>query len=154
MNDLKALENHIIHLVEMMRNIAERTAGSGAASNLRTDNAAEKSRPLKIIKELQQDAAKSIECITGVAKSMFPPLKKMNDAQAAFLTFEMIRLLKTFRIFADFPKKLPDHIKYIFLCDVWKEKVIYIPGSEVHLEFCNYLPFDCPFPGKHCHCGK
>lgn len=154
MNDLKKLENHVIQLVEMMRVSAKHFSRLEGQPQPGNKSRFEKIRFLSDIKKFHRDTAKPIGDITGIDADMLPPLKKMNDAQAAFLSDEMMRLLKAFRIFPEFPRMLPDHIKYLILCEIWKERVVHLSDSEVHLVFCNYKPFDCPYPDNYCRCNN
>lgn len=154
MNDLKELENHIIELVVMMRESAKQFSNHDEISQSEDKSRFDKIKLLSDGKKFHRDTAKPIGDITGIDADMLPPLKNMNDAQATFLTDEMLRLLKAFRIYPDFPKKLPDHVKYLFLCEIWKERVVHISDSEVHLVFCNYMPFECPFPDNYCRCNN
>jgi len=152
MKDLKELENHIIQLVLLMRESAKQFSDCAKISD-HENSLTERICVLRDIKKLQQNKAKPIGEITGIDTAALPPLKKMNDAQATFLTHEMIRLLNAFRIYPEFPKKLPDHIKYLTLCEIWKERIVDISNSEVYLVFCNDNSVNCPFPDDYCRCS-
>ncbi|CAN5454861.1 hypothetical protein BH23BAC3_BH23BAC3_24330 [soil metagenome] len=154
MNNLKELDNHIVQLVEAMRESVETLVNPDNRSEFDSDSLPEKLKFFADIEKYHQGTAKPIGDITGIQPCMFPSLKKMNDAQAAFLTDEMVRLLKAYRIYPDFPAKLPDHIKYILLCGIWDEKVVFIKDGEIQLVFCGYLPDECPFPDNYCRCRE
>lgn len=88
-----------------------------------------------------------ISTVTGIEKKSLPRPGQLNDKQKAKLAAELESLLNHYHFFPDFPQNYPDHLKYKFLRDTWDDKHQYITSGESHIEFCEYDPDNCPFPG-------
>ncbi len=85
--------------------------------------------------------------ITGIATEQLPQPEKLNNEQRALLATELENLLQYFHFRLDFPEKFPAHLRYPFIRDFWGEEHVPLSFGENHIEFCDYDPEDCPFPG-------
>ncbi|MBE0638840.1 MAG: hypothetical protein IH598_09995 [Bacteroidales bacterium] len=85
--------------------------------------------------------------IIGIPLNLLPSPGKLTKTQISKLTVELVRLLNVWNFYPDFPNNLPDHMKYAALLGIWESEQVYMNSGETHLEFCDYDPSDCPFPG-------
>ncbi|PIP54871.1 MAG: hypothetical protein COX07_02970 [Bacteroidetes bacterium CG23_combo_of_CG06-09_8_20_14_all_32_9] len=95
-----------------------------------------------------------ISVITGIEKELLPPPEKLNKKQQKMLAVELENLLHHFNLFPDFPKNLPDHLKYGFILGIWEKEYVPLSFGENHIEFCNYELENCPFTGYCNTCQK
>lgn len=152
MKNPKELDNYIVQLVQDMRSSALNLPNPGEISEFDSESLPEELQMFKDVEMYIHGTAKPIGQITGIDKDSFPELKKLNDAQAAFLLGEMMMLLMAYNFYPDFPEKLPEHIKYRILRENWNEEMIYTGSGQSHMEFCTYIPENCPFPENYCQC--
>jgi len=96
---------------------------------------------------------KSISEITGIEKKLLPPPKKLNKEQQKVLAVELEHLLHHFNLYPNFPKNLPDHLKYGVIWGIWNKKYVPVSFGENHIELCNFELENCPFPG-YCNTCK
>jgi hypothetical protein len=66
---------------------------------------------------------------------------------------ELESLLKFFHFYLDFPLNYPNHLRYPFIRKFWEEKHVAISFGENHIEFCEYVEEECPFP-EYCSCCR
>jgi hypothetical protein len=92
--------------------------------------------------------------IFGFEKMQFPPLEKLNANQVEMLVNELLALWKAFNFYPDFPDGLPNAIKYKLLVDYIGHKTSYVTHGDMHIEFCSYMPEECPFPPEFCQCKQ
>ncbi|REL24690.1 hypothetical protein DYD21_17700 [Rhodohalobacter sp. SW132] len=135
-----------------MRQSAQNLPDPDEASDFESHSLPDEIKMFAGVERYLHGTARPISKITGINPQSFPPLKKLNDAQAAFLLDEMIKLLKAYHFYPDFPKHLPDHIRYNLLRDNWNAEMVYTGEGHSHIEFCTYNPDECPFPGEFCQC--
>lgn len=154
MHSPKDLDNYVIFLAEKMRKSAKNLPDPDQIAKFDSENLAEPEEFKTFVNSEKyiHGVPKPISEITGIGKQLLPPLKELNDAQAAILIDEIQRLLKAYRFFPVFPEKLPDHIKYRLLFNIWNEKMVYLGTGQSYIEFCTYQPEQCPFPDNYCQC--
>jgi len=90
---------------------------------------------------------KPISAITGLMQEMLPPPEKLSEKQQAQLSVELEKFLRYFHFELDFPRGYPNHMRYPFIRDFWKEEHVPLSFGSSHIEFCNYEKENCPFPG-------
>jgi hypothetical protein len=88
-----------------------------------------------------------LSSILGIPSGILPKPEKLNPALLKKLLNEMIALLNSWNFYPDFPEKLPDKMKYRALLDIWDDEQTYMRSGQMHIEFCDYNPDNCPFPG-------
>ncbi len=85
--------------------------------------------------------------ITGIDPDELPPPEKLSLKQQALLAGELEKLLRIKNFVPDFPDKLPDHLRYPHLRELWKDAYVEVSFGENHIEFCDFSEDHCPFPG-------
>lgn len=90
--------------------------------------------------------------IVGIPLKMLPAPERINQRQKEILADELTSLLNAWNFYPDFPENLPAEMKYKALLDVWESEQTYMRSGEAHIEFCNYDPANCPFPGYCQNC--
>lgn len=152
MNVHKKLDNYVVQLAEQMRHSANNLPDPDEASGFNSANLPDEIKMFAGVERYIHGTARPISEITGISSTSLPQLKKLNDAQVTFLHNEMIKLLRAYHFYPDFPKHLPDHIRYSLLREHWNEEMVYTGEGHSHIEFCTYTPDSCPFPGEFCGC--
>lgn len=102
---------------------------------------------LSYIEQYLNGPEKKIEDITGIKKELLPPPEKLTEGQIEALTKALISLWKAFYLVPDFPEGVPDRIKYPLLRDYCEHETKHTTMGEVHVEFCDCDPENCPFEG-------
>ncbi len=85
--------------------------------------------------------------IVGISRASLPAPGKLRTGQINRLLREMVDLLHAWNFHPEFPDHLPNEIRYDALRGIWDSRQPLMNDGIVHLEFCNYDPDDCPFPG-------
>jgi len=152
MNAHKELDNYVVRLAQQMRKAAQNLPDPEETTDFDSNGLPDEIKMFTGVERYIHGRARPISEITGIRTDSFPQLKKLNDAQAAFLQDEMMKLLRAYHFYPDFPKQLPDHIRYTLLRKHWSEKMVYTGEGHSHIEFCSYLPDECPFPDNFCGC--
>lgn len=88
-----------------------------------------------------------LSSIIGIPSGMLPKPEKLSPALQKKLVTEMIAMLNAWNFYPDFPENLPDEMKYRALLDVWDDEQTYMRSGQMYIEFCDYNPDNCPFPG-------
>jgi len=88
-----------------------------------------------------------VSSITGIALELLPPADLLSNEQQALLATELENLLMYFHFYLDFPEDYPDHLRYSFILNFWKEEHVPMSIGEGHFNFCDYEEEHCPFPG-------
>ncbi len=91
--------------------------------------------------------------ITGIDPTELPPPEKLTIKQRALLAEELEKLLLIKNFVPDFPAKLPFHLRYPHLRELWEDSHVEVSFGENHIEFCDYNEDQCPFPG-YCYTCK
>jgi hypothetical protein len=88
-----------------------------------------------------------LSSIVGIPANMLPAPSKLSRAQIKLLVKELVRMLNSWNFYPDFPENVPDEMKYRALISVWDSEQTYMRSGQMHIEFCDYDPEKCPFPG-------
>lgn len=140
------MNRYIEQLIEDLRKAAENAPHlNEIETNLTTDE--EFARHIEDVERYLHGEQEKLSEIIGVPLKMLPSADKLNKHQLRILTQELIKLLNDWNFYPDFPDNLPDDMKYKALLDVWESDQVYMSSGETHLEFCDYDPENCPFPG-------
>ena len=91
--------------------------------------------------------------ITGIEAELLPPPEKLTEDQRSQLSGELEKLLQYFHFVLDFPEKLPAHLRYSFIRNLWTEEHVPLSFGESHIEFCDYEVENCPYP-DYCTCRE
>jgi hypothetical protein len=146
------MDNYLIQLVNDMRK---------AAKNVPDPQTLIDEADLDLPKEFEMFAdvelylhgpLQKISEITGIDTAALPSGKKLTGSQMSFLYDEMKRLLNAYCFYPDFPEGLSVEIKYRLLRKEWENKHVLTATGHTGIEFCSYLPEECPFPEEFCSC--
>lgn len=92
--------------------------------------------------------------IVGVEQILLPPIEKLSKKQSAKLFPYLEGLLSAYGFELDFPKNVPDALKYKLIRQVWTDKFVPVKTGIQTIEFCDY-DFDfCPFGSELCQCKE
>lgn len=89
---------------------------------------------------------------TGITKDVFPPPEKLSEQELVMMVDEILKLWKAYNFIADLPENLPVEIAYKALVDYFDKPVAWISEGNLHIEFCEYEPENCPWPEEFCWC--
>ena len=89
---------------------------------------------------------------TNIEQMELPPANRLSEDQQALLAEKLQELLSYHHYILDFPESLPSHLKYPHIYSFWKEKHLPMKHGFFHVEFCEYDPENCPFPGYCTYC--
>lgn len=91
---------------------------------------------------------------TGLNSQDFPPAHQLADAEMELVLMAFDKMLFTWNIAIDWPKKMPVTARYDHLLNfVLEEKVTPVNTGTMHLDFCTGYAPDCDW-GTYCHCLK
>jgi hypothetical protein len=93
-----------------------------------------------------------LEEILGIQSAWFPPIEQLNDRQIDTILEKLYTLLEQFNYIPDFPENLPEKKQYLMLISQLKEETQYVSTGYITLEFCEYIPEECPFGIAYCQC--
>lgn len=88
-----------------------------------------------------------VEKITGIMPEQLPPPERLSNKQMAQLAVVLEEFLDNFHFSLAFPHNYPMNLRYPFIRDFWSEEHVWLQGGQNHIEFCNYIEEECPFPG-------
>jgi len=95
-----------------------------------------------------------LSSITGIAPIVLPPPERLTQEQKSQLAGVLEKLLIIKKFLPEFPHQLPMHRRYQFLREMWSEEFAPPLTGHVHVQFCQYIPEECPFPEYCDHCGE
>jgi len=101
---------------------------------------------------IDEEPDKPLHNIFGIDPIVFPPLEKLTDKQAQQLAEEILALWGAFNIEAVYPGNFPKNKLYPLLIRKFKEPFMYFPAGQTGIEFCHYVPEECPFGNEFCMC--
>lgn len=154
MNEKNDMDRYVLQLAEQMRESAQNLPDPNEVTEFDEKNLPEDLKPFADVERFLHGKAKKIGVITGIDTNAFPPPEKLTETQVTFLYGEIKQLLKAYCFYADFPKGLPDSIRYRLLRKKWDAEVVYTGEGINGLEFCDYEPSRCPFPEEFCECRE
>ncbi|MFO7789395.1 MAG: hypothetical protein R6V32_02395 [Bacteroidales bacterium] len=85
--------------------------------------------------------------ITGIDHKSLPAPEKLLEEQKSLMAHTLEDFLLYFHFVLEFPENYPEHLRYPFIRDLWQENHVPLSMGECHIEFCDYKPDNCPFPG-------
>ncbi|MDA3894057.1 MAG: hypothetical protein PF517_20555 [Salinivirgaceae bacterium] len=88
----------------------------------------------------------------GLENMQFPPADRLNAAQLELVVNEFKALWEAFNLYPDFPEGLPNAIQYKLMVEYLNYETSYVTDGANHIEFCSYMPDECPFPLEFCQC--
>jgi hypothetical protein len=148
------MDTYLAQLAEQMREAARNLPDPNVVSEFDEESLPEELKPFADVERYLHGKAKKLAVITGIDTYTLPPAEKLTEVQISFLYSEMKHLLNAYCFYADFPKGLPEVIKYRLLREKWNEEVVYTGEGMTVFEFCDYEPDRCPFPEEFCGCKK
>lgn len=92
--------------------------------------------------------------IVGIEQILLPPVEKLNKKQSAKLFPHLESLLSVHGFELDFPKNVPESLKYELLRQVWTDKFVPVKMGIQTIEFCDYDCDFCPFGSELCQCKE
>lgn len=152
MNKTGSMDQYIVQLVEDFRESAKKVPSHEELVERAGIDLPEKFKDCTDVELYLHGPQEKLSEILGVEKDALPPPEKLTNDQIHFLLDEMERLLAAYHFFPDFPPGLPDSIKYRLLCEKLDSEFVLIGKGRTHIEFCYYIPEECPFPEKYCQC--
>ncbi|GEM_PF-430356 len=108
---------------------------------------------LDYIIEWEMGDAQPMEELFGISPNALPPVEQLTNEQAESLCHAILELWQAFNILADFPDDVPAKLLYRAFRNYWIEHpVSYTSTGRLHLEFCHYIPEQCPWGLEYCTC--
>ncbi len=101
----------------------------------------------EIERYVQGENDRPLSSIVGIPAIMLPAAEKLTKSQIKLIVKELVKMLNSWNFYPDFPEKVPDEMKYRALISVWNSEQTYMRSGRMHIEFCDYDPDKCPFPG-------
>lgn len=149
------MEKYIQQLIDDIVEVIKAHPKNGSGDSMEQDDP-EEVDPMADVEQFLYGPQKKLSEIVGIDKIQLPPGEKLSDQQKTMLFYAMTDLLKAYEIFTDFPEGLPVAIKYRLLRERWEQEEVPVVGGGgmVHIEFCHYVPEECPFPVEYCDCRK
>lgn len=146
------MERYIEQLIEDMQEAAQHVKPPGTMwQSVDMSNKGEV-EDMAFVEQYIYGTPAPLSSIVGITSEKLPPTDRLTEAQAKKLYAAMEKLLKAHRFVPDFPDGLPVTMKYAILRDSWNDEHVAIGAGEVHIEFCEYEPEECPFPERYCSC--
>lgn len=102
---------------------------------------------------LTKDAQSNMFDIFGLEFDQFPPADRLQDEQLQQLCDTICRLWSAYNYTPVIPEKVPARILYPILVDAMLESRTQVNRGNIGIEFCHYIPEECPFGVSHCSCG-
>lgn len=97
----------------------------------------------------------SMKELSGIAPEALPPPEKLSISQMGDLCVEIRALWFEYNIVFDLPDRIPPRYLYAELRRKWQEeKFPLIEHGHIHIEFCDYVPEECPWPERYCKCRE
>lgn len=109
---------------------------------------------MSYVEQYIEGEKQAIGKITGIEPELLPPAVKLTKEQQALLATELEKLLQNFHFALEFSEKYPAHLRYSFIRKFWEEKHVPLSFGTTHIEFCDYLVENCPFPGYCTTCKE
>ncbi len=105
--------------------------------------------------EWEQAPLQPVEDILGIGKEMFPPAERLTEAQTESLVEAIEHLWESRNWQPMFVRdELPAPLRYKLLVNKWEEECQYISSGTVYMEFCDYIPKECPYGLQYCFCKE
>jgi hypothetical protein len=92
--------------------------------------------------------------IMGIEQILLPPVEKLSKEQSAKIFPHLEQLLSAYGFELDFPKNVPEALKYELVRQVWTDKYVPVKMGIQTIEFCDYDCDFCPFGSDLCQCKE
>lgn len=142
-----SMQRYIGQLIEDLHEIIKKMNLSGNTEEETVHNEETFLKHIENVENYLHGESKSVASITGIAAELLPPPERLSKEQQAELAVELEKFLVPFHFSLDFPRSYPDHLRYSFIKNFWKEKYVPLSFGQNHIEFCTYDKGNCPFPG-------
>lgn len=107
------------------------------------------------IVEYEMSPRYSMDDLFGIKAEQLPPDDTLSQEQMTQLNDAILDLWAAFNIAADVPDDVPTHLIYKALKNYWTmETVQYVSEGIIHIEFCGYIPEECPWGSDYCSCKE
>ncbi|MFP4620318.1 MAG: hypothetical protein ACLFM7_03340 [Bacteroidales bacterium] len=97
-------------------------------------------------KEYHFGNPRKIEEIVGIPQAAFPPARLLSEEEKTALSKAMEELLNAWGFHPDFPPKLPMHLRYPKLREIWKSEQVYTGMGVNYIDVCEFEESSCPYP--------
>ena len=148
------MDRYIQQLVEDLREAAGKVPEPGPMwDNVDMNNPAEVD-DIAYVEQYFEGPREKLSSIVGIESVKLPPLERLTESQVAHLCSELTALLLAYHFVPDFPDGLPDNLCYKLLREHWDDEHVFVGAGESHIEFCEYVVEECPFPDEFCDCRR
>jgi hypothetical protein len=149
-----AMQNYISQLLTDMK-AAEQNLPTNVDYSLLHPEHPAADYGLNFLVEYEMSPRHSMDDLFGIKAEQLPPDDKLTDEQVKQLTDAILELWAAYNIVADFPEVVPLRTLYNVLKDYWtNETTQYVSEGRIHLEFCHYVPEECPWGSDYCTCKE
>ncbi len=147
------MQRYITQLIEDLHEIVQKVNPSGKVIEEETIHDDDSfARHIEDVENYLQGEQIPISQITGIEQELLPPPERLSEHQQRQLSLELEDFLKPHHFVLEFPQNYPFHLRYSFIRNFWTEKHPLMKFGTSHIEFCNYEPENCPFPGYCTNC--
>ncbi|MFA9371452.1 MAG: hypothetical protein ACERIH_07040 [Labilibaculum antarcticum] len=146
------MQHYITQLIEDLQEIVQKINPSGTTEEETIHDDESFSRHIEDVENYLHGEQIPISQITGIEQEQLPPPERLSEKQQANLAVELDSFLQQHHFALEFPQNYPIPLRYSFIRDFWTEKHPLMKFGTSHIEFCDYDPENCPFPGycKNC----
>jgi len=141
------MERYILQLVDDLRKAAKNAPKDEVADGTVLDDEQAFLDHIEQVELYTHGPTEKLSEIVGIPLSALPGDDKLTEEQTASLVEEMVNLLQAWNFYPDFPEGVPVKMLYTALLTKWESKMAYLAGGESHIELCNDIIAECPFPG-------
>lgn len=138
------MKPYIEELINDLQKAAEQ-ANKSTQNKKQTDNDS-------LVKELCQPKEhhfgnpRKIEEIAGIPWAAFPPARLLSKEEKSYLSIAMQELLIAWGFYPDFPPRVPMHVRYPKLRQIWKSEQVYTGMGVNYIDVCEFNETTCPYP--------
>ncbi len=97
-------------------------------------------------KEYHFGNPRKLEEILGIPRAAFPPDHLLTKEEKAGLSKAMEELMQAWGFYADFPPRVPMHLRYSMLRKIWKSEQVYTGMGVNYIDVCEFEESSCPYP--------
>ena len=150
----KRMERYVEQLKEDLQQAASSASVKAKSKQAQYIGSSQDEACLAEVDEFIKGSSQTIADIIGIEQHQLPPLEKLTLEQVDEVYEELLEVFLAFNYHPDFPEEAPTPTKYRLLREKLHEKHPFLTLGACHLEFCNYEPESCPFPGEVCRCKE
>lgn len=97
-------------------------------------------------KEYHFGNPRKLEEILGIPRAAFPPDRLLTKEEKTSLSKAMEELMQAWGFYADFPPRVPMHLRYPMLRKIWKSEQVYTGMGVNYIDVCEFEESTCPYP--------